>query len=66
MCDATIGGASLLRIEHPTRADHGGEDPLAEPCWGETTEQRAARVAALSRRLTPRQRRRLARKARAR
>ena len=30
LSDATIGGATLLRIEHPTRKDHTGEDPLAE------------------------------------
>lgn len=28
--DTQIGGATLLRIEHPTRADHTGEEPLAE------------------------------------
>jgi hypothetical protein len=28
--DAQLGGATLLRIEHPTVADHGGEDPLTE------------------------------------
>ena len=28
--DATIGGATLLRIEHPTRPDHTGEEPLTE------------------------------------
>lgn len=28
--DATIGGATMLRIEHPTRADHTGEEPLTE------------------------------------
>lgn len=28
--DAQMGGATLLRIEHPTRADHTGSDPLAE------------------------------------
>lgn len=28
--DATLGGATLLRIEHPTRTDHTGEAPLAE------------------------------------
>lgn len=28
--DAQMGGATLLRIEHPTRADHTGEEPLAE------------------------------------
>lgn len=27
--DATLGGATLLRIEHPTRKDHDG-GPLAE------------------------------------
>jgi hypothetical protein len=53
--DATMGGATLLRIEHPTRADHTGEDPLAEfyapaaifsirPC----SEDEAAKVAAWS------------------
>lgn len=28
--DATMGGATLLRIEHPARADHTGAGPLAE------------------------------------
>jgi hypothetical protein len=28
--DATLGGATLLRIEHPTRADYSGEEPLTE------------------------------------
>lgn len=28
--DATIGGAAMLRIEHPTVADHTGEEPLTE------------------------------------
>lgn len=28
--DITIGGATMLRIEHPTRAGHTGEDPLEE------------------------------------
>ena len=28
--DATLGGATLLRIEHPTRKDHTGVEPLAE------------------------------------
>lgn len=28
--DATIGGATVLRIEHPTRADETGEEPLTE------------------------------------
>jgi hypothetical protein len=28
--DAQMGGATLLRIEHPTRADHTGLEPLAE------------------------------------
>lgn len=28
--DATIGGATLLRIEHPALADHTGEEPLTE------------------------------------
>ena len=28
--DATMGGATLLRIEHPTRSDHTGAEPLAE------------------------------------
>jgi hypothetical protein len=47
--DATLGGATLLRIEHPTAADHTGEEPLAElyapsaifairPCSRETAE----------------------------
>lgn len=27
--DATVGGATMLRVEHPTRTDHNGE-PLAE------------------------------------
>lgn len=48
--DATIGGAQLLRIEHPTAAAHGGEEPLTEyyapqaifairPCSREEAEQ---------------------------
>lgn len=28
--DAQIGGATLLRIEHPTRADATGTEPLTE------------------------------------
>lgn len=28
--DAQIGGATLLRIEHPTRADFSGAEPLTE------------------------------------
>jgi hypothetical protein len=28
--DAQMGGAALLRIEHPTRTDHTGAEPLAE------------------------------------
>lgn len=28
--DAQLGGQTLLRIEHPTRADHTGEEPLTE------------------------------------
>ena len=28
--DAQMGGATLLRIEHPSRADHTGNEPLAE------------------------------------
>jgi hypothetical protein len=28
--DAQMGGATLLRIEHPTRVDHTGAEPLAE------------------------------------
>lgn len=28
--DATLGGATMLRIEHPTLADHTGEEPLTE------------------------------------
>lgn len=50
--DATIGGATLLRIEHPSRVDHTGEEPLTElyapsaifairPC----SEEEAAKVA---------------------
>jgi hypothetical protein len=50
--DAQLGGATLLRIEHPTRADATGAEPLTEyyapqaifairPC----TEQEAAEVA---------------------
>lgn len=58
---STLGSEDRLRVYCHQRGIG-----YVEPCWGETTEQRAARVAALSRRLTPRQRRRLARKARAR
>lgn len=28
--DASIGGATMLRIEHPIRADHTGDEPLTE------------------------------------
>lgn len=28
--DAQLGGATLLRIEHPTAADHTGAEPLTE------------------------------------
>lgn len=28
--DAVIGGATMLRIEHPSEADHTGEEPLTE------------------------------------
>jgi hypothetical protein len=28
--DAQLGGATLLRIEHPTAADHTGDEPLVE------------------------------------
>lgn len=28
--DATLGGATMLRIEHPTRRDHSGNEPLCE------------------------------------
>lgn len=28
--DATIGGATYLRIEHPSAADHTGEEPVTE------------------------------------
>ncbi len=28
--DATIGGAPMLRIEHPTAADHTGAEPVTE------------------------------------
>jgi hypothetical protein len=30
LSDATIGGATMLRIEHPTRPDHTGNEPLCE------------------------------------
>lgn len=30
LSDAQLGGATLLRIEHPTRADHAGAEPLTE------------------------------------
>lgn len=30
LSDAQLGGATLLRIEHPSRTDHTGESPLAE------------------------------------
>jgi hypothetical protein len=51
--DAQMGGATLLRIEHPTRANHTAEEPLAEyyapaaifsirPC----SEEEATKVAA--------------------
>jgi len=28
--DASLGGATLLRIEHPSRLDHTGEGPFVE------------------------------------
>lgn len=28
--DAKLGGATLLRVEHPTAVDHTGHDPLTE------------------------------------
>ena len=48
--DATIGGATLLRIEHPILADESGEEPLTEyyapqaifsirPCSADEAEQ---------------------------
>lgn len=51
--DATIGGATLLRIEHPSRADFSGAEPLTEyyapqaifairPCSQEEAEKVAA------------------------
>lgn len=30
LSDITIGGATLLRIQHPTVADHDGQEPLTE------------------------------------
>lgn len=50
IADAQMGGATLLRIEHPTRTDHTGEAPLVEyyaassifairPCSQEEAEQ---------------------------
>lgn len=51
--DAQMGGATLLRIEHPSRADHTGVEPLCEyyaasalfsvrPCSREDAEKVAA------------------------
>lgn len=51
--DAQIGGATLLRIEHPSRADFSGDEPLTEyyapqaifairPCSQEEAEKVAA------------------------
>lgn len=51
--DTQIGGATLLRIEHPTRTDHTGQEPLCEyyaatalfairPCSREEAEKTAA------------------------
>lgn len=51
--DAQMGGATLLRIEHPSRADHSGSEPLTEyyapsalfsirPCSQEEAERVAA------------------------
>lgn len=28
--DATLGGAAMLRVEHPSMADHSGDEPLTE------------------------------------
>ena len=30
LSDVSIGGATMLRIEHPTRSDHTGEGPVEE------------------------------------
>ena len=30
LSDATIGGATMLRVEHPSLADHTGDEPLTE------------------------------------
>ena len=30
LSDVQLGGATLLRIEHPSRADHTGAEPLCE------------------------------------
>lgn len=51
--DAQLGGATLLRIEHPTRVDHTGGEPVAEyyapsaifairPCSAEEAQRVAA------------------------
>lgn len=51
--DMSIGGKTMLRIEHPTRADHTGREPLWEayspdalfavrPCSREECERMAA------------------------
>lgn len=53
--DTQLGGATLLRIEHPSRADHTGNEPLCEyyapsaifairPCSREDAEAVAGRA----------------------
>ena len=53
LSDVQLGGATLLRIEHPSRADHTGTEPLCEyyaasaifairPCSREDAEKVAA------------------------
>ena len=53
LSDVQLGGATLLRIEHPSRADHTGNEPLCEyyaaaaifairPCSREDAEKVAA------------------------
>lgn len=61
--DATLGGATLLRVEHPTAADHTGDEPVTEyyapqaifairPC----SQDEATRVAAHAWPVGPRER----------
>ncbi|HEX3539619.1 MAG TPA: hypothetical protein VHT75_04170 [Acidimicrobiales bacterium] len=64
LSDAQLGGATLLRIEHPTRTDHTGTEPLTEyygsdsifairPCSREEAERVAGYAWPAARSMTP-------------